>query len=181
MPTTSSGLTYPNSSSPVTPSADIQQLAEDIEDIALKIPLCEVFTSGNQTIEEGLTGEEIQWDGTESVDTHGFHSSGNYFRITPNVAGWYWVYCNLVWDVGNAGYRRCFLKKNGTRVAAGLGGPFSDSYGVSSYNAKLLSANGSGDYFTVEASQNGSGQSIDIIGGTSSFGSVFGVMWVRPL
>lgn len=181
MPTTSSGLTYPNSSSPVTPAADIQQLAEDVEDIAIKVPVCELYTASNQTIEEGSTGEDVEWDGTEAFDTHGFHSSGNYYRITPTVPGIYWVYFNLVYDAGNAGYRRGSIKKNGTRVAAGTGSSWSDSFSVSVNNGRMLSANGSGDYFTIEAFQTGSGQSIDIIGGTSSFGSNFGVQWVRPL
>jgi hypothetical protein len=177
MGTTASGIWYPDSTDDVEIWSHMKDMADTIEPFVAK-PLCQVYMASDETITTSV-GEELEWDGTEEYDTHGFHSASNYFRITPTVSGVYRVHAHLVWLGGTAGPARVTLKKNGT-LTPPVGATMLGTGSGTTQATKLMSANGSGDYFSVEAYQS-TGANRDVYGNSGTFRSMFSVEWVRPL
>lgn len=144
----------------------------------LNAPLCILRKSTNTNVDNN--GEMLTWD-TEDVDTHGFHSTSvNPSRVTPNVAGYYKVTANVAWASNAAGRRATVAYKNGAsagNLGIGAGGSGGTPFGViMTGGSRTLYANGSTDYFEINAYQN-SGGALDTAAGLVD--TVFEVELVR--
>jgi hypothetical protein len=144
----------------------------------LNAPLCILRKSTNTNVDNN--GEMLTWD-TEDVDTHGFHSTSvNPSRVTPNVAGWYKITANIAWASNAAGRRATVSYKNGAsagNLGIAAGGSGGTPFGViMTGGSRTLYANGSTDYFEINAYQN-SGGALDTAAGLVD--TVFEVELVR--
>lgn len=120
---------------------------------------------------------------TEDIDTHGFHdTSTNNSRITPNVAGIYYIQ-GTVFYVANTSktiVSANIFKNAGVQAPRGRHLPVAATNGgVSVVTSMLLTANGTTDYFELAANQTSGGAILTSAGG--SFASVFECMYVRDL
>jgi hypothetical protein len=124
-------------------------------------------------------GAVLTWD-TEELDTHGFHStSSNTSRITPNVAGWYRITSTVSWASNATGRRATVVYQNGASKGNGSiipGGVSGVAAGVINTNhTRTLYANGTTDYFEINAYQNSGG----ILATASTLDTCFEVVFER--
>ena len=78
--------------------------------------LSRVYRSSNQTI-SNTTDTAVSFN-TEQYDTDDFWTSGQATRITIPVDGYYHITSMIAWEQNNTGYRRHWLRLNGSTAIA---------------------------------------------------------------
>tara|TARA_B100000963_G_scaffold205422_1_gene178849 strand:- start:3120 stop:3653 length:534 start_codon:yes stop_codon:yes gene_type:complete len=127
-------------------------------------PAFKATKSTSQTISAN-SWQKVEFD-SELLDTDNCYDNSTNYRFTPNVAGKYWIYCNLYSGTPNT-HIYSAITFNGTRT---LAGNIDGSQAGNVFLANIFTFNGSSDYVEVQSYQ---GTSNGDISTTEQF-SVFG-------
>lgn len=116
MATTPRGLPYPASTDTPDVPADIQALAEAMEDVFDNQPYCSVQNNTTQSISTA-SWTAATFD-TDNSDAYSMHStSSNTSRIIAPAAGLYIVTANFAFASNGTGTRKAQLRKNAAGVS----------------------------------------------------------------
>lgn len=112
------------------------------------IPAFRVHRNGVDQSFSVSTATKIQFT-TEEFDTNSNFDNATNYRFTPTVAGKYIFTLSVESSSSMASTKvwRCYIYKNGSRVATGSGNASGGSNGAISVCSTILDANGSTDYF----------------------------------
>jgi hypothetical protein len=111
-------------------------------------PAFHAYLSSNQTSISGNSNTKVQIN-TEVLDTDSAYDNSTNYRFTPQSAGKYFVYANLVgeFDTDKLFIIQSKIFKNGSVVATGNADFATDSVTkISQYTSTIVDMNGSSDY-----------------------------------
>lgn len=118
--------------------------------------------------------------GSEDIDTNGWHDvTTNPSRITPNIAGYYWVSGTYVTQATGTPFMALTPGKTGAAVMPRAQTYHATTSAIKSISTSaILTADGVSDYFEMFALTNGGPTLSQVTGG---FASVFECIFLRPL
>lgn len=133
----------------------------------LNVPAFRATMSGDQTVTTGIL-TKVQFD-TEDFDTNSNYDHSTNYRLTPTVAGKYYITANLGYNDGgsNPGAARLEIHKNGTSVSQAFD-PFWDNGDCYLNTQALVTFNGTTDYVEIFALISGTGNT-DFLSAESEF------------
>tara|TARA_R100001480_G_scaffold153628_1_gene157025 strand:+ start:432 stop:1004 length:573 start_codon:yes stop_codon:yes gene_type:complete len=111
-------------------------------------PAFHAYLSADQTSISGNSNTKVQIN-TEVLDTDNAYDNSTNYRFTPQSAGKYFVYANLVgeFDTDKLFIIQSKIFKNGSVVATGNADFATDSVTkISQYTSTIVDMNGSSDY-----------------------------------
>lgn len=149
------------------------------------IPLVRLTQQSAQNNLTDNTDVAISFGASSEIrDALGWHDTGtNTNRITPNIAGWYWVH-GVVWFAARSDYTTLSvgIRRNGSYMDAPVRhGPNATSTVRSLEVSCLVDVNGSGDYIDLAALQD---NTANATGSTFINGAnrcVLECFYIRPL
>ncbi|MFB9449759.1 hypothetical protein Dvina_01460 [Dactylosporangium vinaceum] len=148
----------------------------DAGNFFLSVPVFEGRQTAVQSIPNN-TNTNVTFD-TEDVDNDNGHStSTNTDRYTPQTAGRFQISGGVGFTGNATGRRGAFVCRNGGAITGALTLFNSGNALTTAYPAKTITetANGSTDYFTIQAFQDSGGA---LNTDTTGFQSSFSVRWV---
>jgi hypothetical protein len=156
----------------------------EIYDATVAKPIGRLRQGTAQTGIVNSTATAITFTATDEIDTADFHStSTNTSRVTPTVAGYYWVQGGVALG-GATDYTvvQAYIARNGSALAPAFRiTPSASSQTLVLTAAAVVECNGSTDYFEIYyvATRSGAGTSATVV--SAQFACVLEWQLSRPL
>ncbi len=155
--------------------------ASTVNDLILRAinrPGTRLAKQSNQSFANGVLDPITFGSGSEVRDDRGWHStSSNTARVTPDLPGRYLCIGNVYFAASSVGDRRVYVTKNGSSNGVWGREIANGGNGLTLLVTGVLEANGTGDYFQLEAFQS-SGGALNVQGsGDVTFSTTFEVVY----